>query len=168
MPCTLSEKSKRRLELSITAVFVLALLLVGAVLIFTGGAASAKQIATLHLIGGTVDVQKGGSGAFQPIAEGASVHEGDTVRTGPTGRAPAVYFDGSLTRLDYDTTFTLVTLETLNNASDSKVIEGEQDDGSSYNVVAELTDGASRFEVQTPTAAASVQGTAYALLVENG
>jgi PKD repeat protein len=164
----LSEKSKRRLELSITAVFVLALLLVGAVLIFTGGAASAKQIATLHLFGGTVDVRKGGSGDFRPVAEGASLHEGDTVRTGPTGRASVVYFDGSLTRLDYDTTFTLVTLETLNNASDSKVIEGEQGDGSSYNRVAELTDAASRFEVETPTVTASVQGTAYALIVEDG
>lgn len=164
----MSEKSARRLELSITAAFVLALLLVGAVLIFTGGEASAKQIATLHLFGGTVDVRQGGSGDFQPATEGASLHEGDTVRTGPAGRAYIVYFDGSLTRLDYDTTFTLVTLETLNNASDSKVIEGKQGEGSSFHRVAELTDAESRFEIETPTATASIQGTVYALIVEGG
>ena len=164
----MSEKSKRRLELSITAVFVLALLLVGAVLIFTSGAASAKQIATLQLLGGAVDVRQGGGGDFQPVTESASLHEGDTVRTGPTGRASIVYFDGSLTRLDYDTTFTVITLETLNNASGSKVIEGLQEEGSSYNRVAEFADAESRFEVETPTATASVQGTTYALLVDDG
>src|SRR5262245_66379630 len=81
-----SEKSKRRLEFSISAVFVLALLLVGAVLIFSGGTASAKQIATLHLFGGQVDVQAKGSDAFEPGTEGQSLHGGDTVRTGSTGR----------------------------------------------------------------------------------
>ena len=164
----MSEKSKRRLELSISAVFVLALLLVGAVLIFSGGTASAKQIATLHLFAGPVEVQAKGSDAFEPGAEGQSLHEGDTVRTGSTGRATIEYFDESVTRLDFDTTFTLVTLETLDNENDSKVIRGEQGDGNSYNRVAELTDSESRFEVETPTATASAEGTVYALIVEDG
>jgi PKD repeat protein len=163
-----SEKTRRSLEMSITGVFVLALLLVGAVLIFTGGAASAKQFATLHLLGGQVDVRQGDGDAFVPGTEGVSLHEGDVVRTGTSGRASIDYFDGSLTRLDHDTTFTLVTLETLNNASGSELIEAEQGDGNSYNRVAELTDPQSRFDVETPTATASVQGTAYALIVESG
>ena len=164
----MSEKSKRRLEFSITAVFVLALLLVGAVLIFSGGTASAKQFATLNIGGGTVQVRAKGSDAFQPGTAEQSLHEGDTVRTGPDGRASITYFDGSVTRLDYGSTFTLTTLETLENDDGSKVIEGEQDQGNSYNRVAELTDSESRFEVETPTATASVQGTVYALIVENG
>ena len=164
----MSERTRRSLEISITGVFVLALLLVGAVLIFSGGTAAARQVATLHLFGGQVDVQQGDGGAFLPGTEGASLHEGDIVRTGASGRASIDYFDGSLTRLDYDTTFTLVTLETLDNANESKVIEGEQGDGSTYNIVAELTDSQSRFEVETPTATASVQGTAYALIVDSG
>src|SRR5262245_36973568 len=94
-----SEKSKRRLEFSISAVFVLALLLVGAVLIFSGGTASAKQIATLHVTSGPVDIRAKGSEAFEPGTEGQSLHEGDTIRTGSTGRASIEYFDESLTRL---------------------------------------------------------------------
>lgn len=164
----MSEKTRRSLEMSITGVFVLALLLVGAVLVFTGGAASAKQFATLHLLGGQVDVRQSDGDAFVPGTEGVSLHEGDVVRTGTSGRASIEYFDGSLTRLDHDTTFTLVTLETLNNASGSKLIEAEQGDGNSYNRVAELTDPQSRFDVETPTATASVQGTVYALIVEAG
>ncbi len=135
----MSETTKRGLEISVTAAFTLALLLVGAILIFSGGTASAKQIATLRLFGGQVAVQHG-SGAFVGGEDGASLLEGDTVRTGPDGRASIEYFDGSETRLDYDTTFTLVVLETLGNAAGSKVIEASQADGNSYNRVAELTD----------------------------
>ena len=83
----MSERTRRSLEISMTSVFVLALLLVGAVLIFSGGTASAKQFATLHLFGGPVDVQVRGSDAFRPGTEDASLHEGDTVRTGAGGRA---------------------------------------------------------------------------------
>jgi len=163
-----SEKAKRRLEFSMTAVFVLALLLVGAVLIFSGGSAAAKQFATLRIVGGTVDVRANGSEAFESSSNGQSLHEGDTVRTGPDGRASIEYFDESVTRLDYDSTFTLTTLETLDNQDGSKVILGEQGQGNSYNRVAELTDSESRFEVETPTATASVQGTVYALIVDGG
>ncbi len=163
----MSEKTKRGLEISITAVFVLALLLVGAVLIFSGGTASAKQFATLRLLGGQVAVQRG-NGAFETGEDGMSLREGDTVRTGPDGRASIEYFDGSLTRLDFDTSFTLVTLETLGNAAASKVIEGSQVDGNSYHRVAELADADSRFAVETPTATASAHGTGYAVLVDQG
>ena len=151
----MSETTKRGLEISITAVFVLALLLVGAVLIFSGGTASAKQFATLRLLGGQVAVQRG-NGAFETGEDGTSLREGDTVQTGPDGRASIEYFDGSLTRLDVDTSFTLVTLETLSDAEASRVIEGSQAGGNSYHRVAERVDAQSRFEIETPTATASL------------
>jgi len=162
-----SEKTKRGLELSVTALFVLALLSVGTVLIFSDGTASAKQFATLRLLGGEVAVQHGDD-ALQPGEEGESLREGDIVRTGSDGRAAIEYFDGSLTRLDYGATFSLVTLETLRNPAESTVILGGQTAGNSYNRVAELADAGSRFEVETPTATASVRGTVYALLVDEG
>ena len=163
----MSDKAKRRLEFSITAVFMLALLLVGAVLIFSGGTASAEQVATLDIGAGVVEVQPKGSDAFRLGNDEQSLHEGDTVRTGSGGRASIDYFDGSETRLDYDTTFTLVTLETPDNEGGSKVIEAEQGSGNSYNRVAEVADSESHFEVETPTATASVQGTVYALIVDD-
>jgi PKD repeat protein len=61
-----------------------------------------------------------------------------------------------------------VTLETLGDASASRVIESSQAEGNSYHRVAELTDPQSRFEIETPTATASVHGTGYALLVDEG
>lgn len=138
----------------------------GAVLIFSGGTASAKQFATLRLLDGQVAIQRG-NGAFETGHDNMSLREGDTVRTGPDGRASIDYFDGSLTRLDFDTSFTLVTLETLGDAA-SKVIESSQAEGNSYHRVAEPTDALSRFEIETPTATTSVHGTGYALLVDEG
>jgi hypothetical protein len=93
---------------------------------------------------------------------------GNIVRTGPDGRAAIEYFDGSLTRLDHDAGFSLVTLETLRNPAESKVILGGQTAGNSYNLVTDLTDAESRFEIGTPTATASVQGTVYAVIVDQG
>ena len=163
----MSEKTNRGLELSVTTLFVLALLLVGAVLIFSDGTASAKQIATLRLLGGEVAVQHGDD-ALEPGEEGESLREGDIVRTGPDGRAAIEYFDGSLTRLDHDAKFSLVTLETLRNPAESKVILGGQTAGNSYNRVTDLTDAESRFEIGTPMATASAQGTVYAVIVDEG
>ena len=62
----MSEKTKRGLEVSITAVFALALLLVGAVLVFSGGTATAKQFATLRLLAD----RPAGGGAERRSGEG--------------------------------------------------------------------------------------------------
>ena len=60
-----------------------------------------------------------------------------------------------------------MTLEALGDTA-APIIESSQAEGNSYHRVPELTDAQSRFEVQTPTATASVHGTGYALLVDEG
>lgn len=120
------------------------------------------QVATLRIFAGTVEV--GTAGQFTPGSDGQTVSEGDTVRTGADGRAAIEYFDGSVTRLDHDTIFSIVTLQILGNDQGSTVIEGEQGSGNTYNRVTELTDSESRFDIETPTAVASVQGTVYAII----
>jgi len=121
-----------------------------------------EATAALRVLAGTVEVQPP-SAEFSLAVDGQTVEEGFTIRTGADGRAAIEYFDGSITRLDENTTFTIVTLRILDNDDQSKVIEGEQSEGSTYSRVTTLTDSASRFEVTTPTATASVQGTVYAL-----
>lgn len=162
----MSRRADRRLEMSVTAVFVVAVLLVAVVLVFSGGLATAKQIATLRLFGGRVDVERE-DGTIEEGTAGESLHEGDTVRTGPDGLAAIEYFDGSVTRLDHDTVFSLLALEKPGEAADSKVIETEQTVGNSYNRVTDLTDASSRFQVRTPVATASAAGTVYAVLVSD-
>ena len=157
----MTREVRRRLQLSITAIALVGVMLVASA---CTGTATAKQIATLRILEGGVQVQEGDA-APQPGTDGAALNEGDIITTGPDGRAAIEYFDGSLTRLDFNTTFELVTLETIDNEAGSKVIEASQTEGNSYNRVAELTDAESRFDIETPTATASVQGTVYAVLV---
>src|SRR5918999_3702844 len=127
--------------------------------------ATAKEFATLHPVTGTVEIQRGGDGAFRPGTEGATLRAGDVVRTGPDGRAEIEYFDGSLTRMDEATTFVLRELASIPDTPGSKLIEGEQAAGRTFQRIVEITDSESRFDVETPAATASVRGTQYVLTV---
>ena len=138
-----------------------AVLVIGGVLFLTAGPATAKEFATLHPLGGQVEVRPTGAQAFTEGGEGQTLQEGDTVRTGSDGRAEIEYFDGSLTRLDGSTTLVLEELASLPDVPGSKVIRLDQTEGRTFNRVVALTDSESRFETETPTAVASVRGTAY-------
>jgi FecR protein len=149
-----------RRALAILSAVVTAALVAG-ILLIVAGPATAKEFATLHPLAGTVEVSKAGSDGFSAGSEGQTLRQGDTVRTGPDGRAEIEYFDGSVTRLDFDTTYRLVELASMTDVPDSKVIRGEQTGGRTFNRVVALTDSESRVETETPNAVASVQGTEY-------
>jgi len=143
------------------AVLVLALLM-SAACSSGGGTEDTVPFATLHVLAGAVEVQPG-SADFGAAVDGQELVEGSTVRTGPDGRATIEYADGSLTRLDHDTLFTVVSLRAIDGGAGN--IEGDQASGSSYHRVVELTATGSRFAIATPTATAAVQGTVYAVWV---
>ncbi|MGH2695590.1 MAG: FecR family protein [Actinomycetota bacterium] len=138
--------------------------LIATYLILTAGPAQSRQFATFHLQEGTVEIQRAGEGGFNVAAEGQTLREGDVIRTGPDGRAEIEYFDGSITRLDFNTTFTIVAL-TEESEAGSTVIEADQASGGTFSRVVELTGSQSRFETSTPTAVASVRGTDYFVLI---
>ncbi|MGH2686547.1 MAG: FecR family protein, partial [Actinomycetota bacterium] len=137
----------------------------GVVLALTASPATADQFATLHPLGGVVEVQNNGRGTFEAARDGQTLDTGDVLRTGSDGRAEIEYFDGSLTRVDFDTTFELTELSSLPNVPGSKIIDAEQESGNTFNRVVALTGSESRFDIDTPTATASVQGTEYAVKV---
>lgn len=78
-------KSNRR-RLAIAGAVATAATVLVAVLVFTAGAATAKEFATLHLLQGTVEVARG-EGPFGPGSDGQTLQAGDTVRTGADERA---------------------------------------------------------------------------------
>lgn len=145
------------------SVLLVAGALVATYLILTAGPAQSRQFATFHLQEGTVEIQRAGAGDFSAAAEGQTLREGDVIRTGPDGRAEIEYFDGSITRLDLNTTFRIVAL-TDDAESGSTVIEADQASGGTFSRVVELSGSESRFETSTPTAVASVRGTDYFVL----
>jgi FecR-like protein len=157
-----SAQTTKRTRLAVFLAALTAGVVLAAFLIITAGPATAKEFATLHPLEGAVEVQRG-QGAFSAGSEGQTLQAGDTVRTGTDGRTEIEYFDGSITRLDHDTSFRLRELASYPDTTGSKIIEGEQSEGRTFERVTELTDSKSRFDVDTPTATASVRGTEYVL-----
>ena len=143
--------------------------LVAAVLLLVASATAcsddtpAEATATLTILAGTVEMADA-SGNFQPAVDGASLVAGDTVRTGADGRAEISYLEGSTTRLDFGTTFHITFLEIDDDGTTT--ISAEQLTGNSYSRVVELVNARSRFDIETPTAVAAVQGTEYAVLID--
>lgn len=163
----MSASVAKRTRLAVLLAVLTAGAVLAAFLILLAGPATAKEFATLHPLEGTVEVQAG-RGAFAPGEEGQTLQAGDTVRTGADGRAEIEYFDGSITRLDVDTTFTLRELASFPDEPNSKVIDAEQAEGRTFERITEITDSQSRFDVETPTATASVRGTTYLLTIHPG
>jgi hypothetical protein len=159
----MSTRAKRSLFAASAAVVAVAL--VAAYVFATAGPATAKPFATLDILQGDAEVKLEGAEAFLPARDGATLRRGDTVRTGERGRAEIEYFDGSVTRLDVETTFGLTEL--VSTPQEVRVV-GEHASGSTFSRVVELTGSQSRFEVETPSAVASVRGTTFFTQVEAG
>jgi hypothetical protein len=151
--------------LVVAGAVVVAGLLVAAFLVWNAGPARAKPFATLELMSGSAELRRGETD-FRRAADGAGLQPGDTIRTPPDGRVTIRYFDGSVTRLDYGTTFTIQEL--ANEPDGTKVVDALQTSGSTFHRVAELSGSESRFDVEAPTATASVLGTTFFVQVQPG
>jgi hypothetical protein len=157
-----------RLRLASVVAGLAVVAVISGVPLLTGGPATAEQFATLHPLQGQVEVQRFGAGSFSPGSDGEALRAADTVRTGPDGIAEIEYFDGSLTRLANDTTFTLRELSSLPGSADSRIIKTHQGEGQTFHRIENIADARSRFDVETPTAIASVRGTSWTLSVYPG
>lgn len=157
----MSSRSKRPLVVAGAA--AVAGLLVAAFVVWNAGPARAKPFATLDLVSGSAEVRRG-EADFRPASDGAGLRPGDTIRTPPDGRVSIRYFDGSVTRLDYGTTFTLQEL--ASEPDGTSIIDAKQTSGSTFHRVVELSGSESRFDVDAPTATASVHGTTFFVQVQ--
>jgi hypothetical protein len=152
------KRSRSKVVKIVAAIAVLAVAAVVGVLLLTGGD-KGKNYATLGGIEGRVDLQKPDKD-FEPAAQAATLDIGDKVRTGADGLARIDYTDGSLTRLDHNTTF---QVRELINDSTHKSIKTSLDVGRVWNRVEKLTKQEDRFEVKTVTAVATVEGTTFVI-----
>jgi hypothetical protein len=137
----------------------LAVAVIAALIVWRADPATARPFATLDIMAGRAEVQRAGAEGFQAARDGVGLRPGDTIRTPPDGRVTIEYFDGSITRLDHATTFTLQEL--ADEPDGDSVVEALQTSGSTFSRVVELTGSQSRFDVETPTAVASVRGTVF-------
>lgn len=132
-----------------------------AALVLTAAPVAAQGFATLHPLAGDTAIRSADGSGFRIGREGDLLHEGDTLRTGLSGRAEIDYFDASLTRLDHDTGFRLRDLEPRPGGRGRKLVVGQQDGGRTFNRVAAGAGPSSRFEIWTPHAVARAEGTVF-------
>jgi hypothetical protein len=146
---------RRRLSRRLRLLLVLALLAVLAACTSSGPAATPT---TASLAVQALNVQLLAPGVqWVSATNGTTLRGGDRVQTDPSGRAEIDYADGSLTRLDSSTTFTLAKLQTQSHASQA---QGDLGVGRSWNRVQKLTQSGS-FEVQGGDATAAARGTTF-------
>jgi len=123
-----------------------------------------RAAAILTVISGDVLMRSAGAD-FSSAADGSVLYVGSTIRTGADARAIITLFEGSTVELEPASD---ITIEGASMRNGSTIVELAQSLGRSWHVVTHLTTADSRYEVKTPAATASVRGTAFEVVVEDG
>ena len=123
-----------------------------------------QPAAVLTVISGDVRMRFGVND-FSSASDGAVLYVGSTVRTSADARAVITLFEGSTVELEPASD---ITIEEATTRGASTIVQLGQSIGRSWHVVTHLTTADSRYEVRTPSATASVRGTAFEVAIEDG
>lgn len=124
-----------------------------------------QRVASVRGAGGQVAVQRGGKGAFAFLGAGAGLKSGDVVRTGPKSWAEFGWRDGTRWKLGASSLLTLEKAQ-FNPAKASEIARFRLQNGQLTMRVVRPNAPASRFEIETPHAIASVRGSVFRVAVE--
>jgi hypothetical protein len=111
-------------------------------------------------------VQKAGSANWSDAAAGMKLATGDGLHTGIDGYALIVFHEGSVMEIEADSEIVIEELSTSDTGSTT--IRIKQLFGNAVNRVEQLTDSASKYEVDTPAGTAVVRGTNFITRVLKG
>jgi len=123
-----------------------------------------QRVAIARKVSGQVAVQRGGAGDFTPLAAGAGIRSGDVVKTGAKSEAEFAWQDGTRWKLSPDSNLTIQTA-LFNPAKKSEVSRLRLESGQILVRVVRPMPLASRFEIETPSALATVRGTILCVAV---
>ncbi len=140
-----------------TAVITAGALVASLCLVATPAGAATKPTGTLTVEAPGVTVLKKGSTDFTKGKSDQKVAIGDTIQTDAAGLAQITFKDGSLTRLDHNSIF---TLDKLVNTTGKRQVEGTVSAGQTWNRVQKLSETES-FQQKGNGATAAVIGTAF-------
>ena len=116
---------------------------------------------------GTVEVQRGGRGAWQPLVQKLAVKVGDNVRTGKNSQVEFVYADGTRFKLMPESQLT-VSRASYNSALKSEDSDLHLTQGKVFVRIMKSLTPSSSFQVDTPTAVAAVRGTIFSVEAKEG
>ncbi|MDP9245562.1 MAG: response regulator, partial [Chloroflexota bacterium] len=116
----------------------------------------------LTVFDGTVQLRHAG-GSYAAAPNGAFIGQGDSVRTAAGGHAALSFFDRSVIVFEPNSEVTIVSLNTTDRENVSVVMQ--QTDGKTWHVIDHALPATAKYEVITPTASATVHGTAFQVIV---
>lgn len=126
-----------------------------------------QRVAVTEELNGHVDVQRGGKGNFQPLSRNSFIKTNDVVRAEGDGMAEFKWSDGTRLRLTPNSQLTIkkVSYNSLQKADSSQF---KLTNGKVFVRIVKPLASNSAFEVETPTALASVRGTVFSVEVKDG
>ncbi|HEV2250041.1 MAG TPA: response regulator, partial [Candidatus Limnocylindria bacterium] len=162
-PVLLPALTRRRVAIAaLLATLLLFVAGLGLVLRPTSTVAMIDTRGQLTVFDGSVQLRPAG-GTYAVASNGAFIGQGDSIRTAAGGHAALSFFDRSIVVLEPNTELTLVSLSTTDRENVSVVMQ--QTDGKTWHVIDHPLPASARYEVITPTADASVHGTAFQVTV---
>lgn len=111
-----------------------------------------KEAAILNEFEGEVFVNQ------KPALKNMQLKESDIIKTGKSGEAEIIFYDGAALRLNYNT-------EVIVSKLDLKNVEVKQNQGETWTKLLKIS-GISRYNIVTPQTIASVRGTGFKISVE--
>jgi hypothetical protein len=126
-----------------------------------------QRVAITEELRGHVDVQRGGRGDFRPLSKDSLVKTNDVVRAAQDGSAEFRWPDGMRMRVTPGTQLAIQKVS-FNSAARANSSEFKLDSGKIFVRIVRSLAPNSKFEVETPTAVASVRGTIFSVEVKNG
>lgn len=156
------KKGTKKSSIQLIAALTVVIVLIGAVFfILNSGVAEAKAQLTFDS-GNIVQVKHTGE-SWIDAEDDMGLYESDSIKTGDNSTATITLFKGSIIRLDSNTEVTLK--EIIEEEETSVTIE--QNAGRTWSTIQKVS-GIDNYEVETPTAVASVRGTSFDVIVEEG
>jgi hypothetical protein len=143
------------------------LLLVVFLIFFAKSVALVQRVAIVDSVVGSAELLQGGSGDPISLEAGKLVRAGDVIRTGPDSSVElrwARWAGGLRIRVGPNTSFT-VTRAIIDRSSGREESHLRVDEGTVWVRLREALSGRSQFEVETPTAVATVRGTVFSVAV---
>lgn len=124
-----------------------------------------QRVAVARSVSGQVTVQRGGSGALEPLSVGADIKSGDIVRTGAGSEAEFAWKDGTRWTL-LPVSQLVIEKALLNPPKKTENSQFRLDSGQVLMRVVRSMAPASRFAIETPYAVALVRGTIFSVSVD--
>jgi hypothetical protein len=144
------------------AILLVVVLLEAVMIMLPRGVASERGAATLSLLQGQVQLQKGGQGDWIEVAREVAVEAGDRIRTAESSYAELSFLEGTTTQLSALTELTIRELQVA--PGEEVVIRLDLDLGEIWNRVAGLPVD-SLHEVTTLAATVTCHGSEYGVVV---